>query len=235
MCIIPLKALSLQTHPDKTYIGKADKGVSFLGFSIRPTGLTVSDAALSRRDQKLAQLYSPRASNRRIGLYLARWIGWASIAIASVATASNCTSPTVFVLSDTTLCRCSAGAYVQRYNTSGAVKASEGSKECNGNTDTTCNTLTTNNTTGTHYYKNTTEDSSYYKCDWVADTGYDRSSASVYTHTPAPAPTTPAPAPTPRAASAPPPVYVPFSPLGLMGPLLFIMGFVAAGLRKRCK
>ncbi len=34
---------------------------------------------LSRRDKKIAQLYEQGVSKRRIGLYLARWIGWATI------------------------------------------------------------------------------------------------------------------------------------------------------------
>ncbi len=48
------------------------KGLNFLGFAICPTGLTVYDAALSRRDKKIAQLYEHGASEGRIGLYLAR-------------------------------------------------------------------------------------------------------------------------------------------------------------------
>jgi hypothetical protein len=74
-----LNALGMHTHPDKTFIGKGNKGFDFLGFAIRPTGLTVSDAALSRRDKKIARLYEQGASKRRIGLYLARWLGWATL------------------------------------------------------------------------------------------------------------------------------------------------------------
>jgi len=87
-----LDALGMQTHPDKTFIGNGNKGFDFLGFAICPTGLTVSDAALSRRDKKIATLFEQSASKRRIGLYLARWLGWAVVASAAPALAGTCSS-----------------------------------------------------------------------------------------------------------------------------------------------
>lgn len=71
------QALRVETHPDKTYIGKAAKGFDFLGFHCCPTGVKVSDAALSRRDEKVARLYEQGASKQRIARYLVRWLGWA--------------------------------------------------------------------------------------------------------------------------------------------------------------
>lgn len=71
-----LQALGVWAHPDKTFIGKVAKGFDFLGFHCCPTGMRVSGAALSRRDQKIARLYEQGASPRRIGRYLARWLGW---------------------------------------------------------------------------------------------------------------------------------------------------------------
>jgi len=44
-----------------------------------PTGVRVSDAALSRRDKKLQRLYEQGASKQRIAKYLARWLGWAGL------------------------------------------------------------------------------------------------------------------------------------------------------------
>jgi hypothetical protein len=64
-------------HPDKTYFGKVAKGFDWLGFHCCPTGITVSEAALSRRDKKLARLYEQKASKKHIALYLALWLGWA--------------------------------------------------------------------------------------------------------------------------------------------------------------
>jgi len=76
-----LQALRVEMHPDKTFIGSVKKGFDFLGFHCCPTGVRVSDAALSRRDEKLTRLYEQGASKRRIGQYLARWIGWATLCV----------------------------------------------------------------------------------------------------------------------------------------------------------
>ncbi len=220
-----LDALGMQTHPDKTFIGKASKGVSFLGFSIRPTGLTVSDAALSRRDNKIAQLYERGASKRRIGLYLARWLGWACIVAPLAAHALMCEH--LVVGGGLTLICYDLKIYVRR-TSDGNISVSKGSLQCTSpDYNATCKKPTTDNTSGTHYYKNTTEPSSYFKCDWVAGKGYTKGTAATYTPT-----SPPAPAPT---HSAPPPILVPFSPNGVMGTLLLLLGIVAAGLRKRWK
>jgi len=118
--------------------------------------------------------------------------------------------------------------YIFQY-TSGHFVEAVNIEQCDSAAEqATCSPPQTDNTTGTHYYKNTTEVSSDFKCDWVADVGYTEGSAASYTPT-APAPVT-APAPAP---SAPRPVLVPFSPITVMGSLLLLLGIVAAGLRKR--
>jgi len=58
--------------------------------AICPTGLTVSDAALSRRDKKITRLYEQGASKRRVGLYLARWLGWAFFGGTAAFLPSHC-------------------------------------------------------------------------------------------------------------------------------------------------
>ena len=35
-----LNALKLEKHPDKTFIGRTDKGFDFLGYHVSPQGLT---------------------------------------------------------------------------------------------------------------------------------------------------------------------------------------------------
>jgi len=37
-----LGALSLEKHPDKTFIGRIERGFDFLGYHFSPEGLTVS-------------------------------------------------------------------------------------------------------------------------------------------------------------------------------------------------
>ena len=50
-----------------------------------PTSMT-----LSRRDKKTTRFYEQSASNRRIGLHFAQWLGWACIAWGVVAYAEPC-------------------------------------------------------------------------------------------------------------------------------------------------
>ena len=42
-----LDALGLKKHPDKTLIGRTEKGFDFLGYHFGPEGLTVAKATLS--------------------------------------------------------------------------------------------------------------------------------------------------------------------------------------------
>ncbi len=83
-----LQALKLRVHPDKTFIGKGEKGFDFLGFHCCPTGMRVPEAALSRRDEKLARLQG--SSKKRIGQYLARWLGWATLFCDGVYASCGC-------------------------------------------------------------------------------------------------------------------------------------------------
>lgn len=91
-----LHALKVQMHPDKTFIGKVKKGFDFLGFHCRPTGMRVSDAALSRRDAKVARLYEPGADHKRIARYLARWLGWVGATIAYACHSQPCMPTTSY-------------------------------------------------------------------------------------------------------------------------------------------
>jgi hypothetical protein len=59
-----LHTLGLRIAPDKTWIGRVRKGFDFLGFHCCPTGMTVSEASLSRRDKKIARLYEQGASKQ---------------------------------------------------------------------------------------------------------------------------------------------------------------------------
>ncbi|CAK0780114.1 RNA-directed DNA polymerase [Gammaproteobacteria bacterium] len=85
-----LHALSVQMHPDKTFIGKVAKGFDFLGFHCCPTGLQVSDAALSRRDEKIRRLYELGADKKRIARYLAAWLGWTLLVVQEVKGQAPC-------------------------------------------------------------------------------------------------------------------------------------------------
>jgi len=183
-----LNALGMQTHPDKTFIGKGNKGFDFLGFAICPTGLTVSDATLSRRDKKIARLNEQGASKRRIGLYLARWLGWAACACVPLSHANDCSFPTD---AHPYTCPCTSTIYAYRH-LNGNINLVYSVLQCASASDTVCATPSDNNTPGTHFYTTTsTTHANFYSCDWTPSDGYSHAQTYTPTSPPAPAPFAP--------------------------------------------
>jgi len=195
-----LDALGMQTHPVKKFIGKGNKGFDFLGFAICPTGLTVSDAALSRRDTKIATLFEQGASKRRIGLYLARWLGWATITGATWCGATPCANVSGGTIGQTTDCECfpassptRAQCYSYSYNLldGGRVESqpqNPNTTHCASPADTSCTAIApiTLNDNQTIYLKNTSESADFFKCTFSIGTGF----ISAASHNPSPPTTT---------------------------------------------
>jgi len=69
--------LILEKHPDKTLIGRTERGFDFLGYFIKPGLLTVSQETIHRFTQRIAQLYEQGADSVRIGQYVQKWGLWA--------------------------------------------------------------------------------------------------------------------------------------------------------------
>jgi len=188
--------------------------------------------SLHRYDKKIAPLYEQDTSKRRIGLSLARWIGWACIAINGAVAAIPCTQPPI---SDNTrpevgVCECNDPdlIYLIRTVTKGEIDLALAVAQCADEYDTTCATPSTNNTVGTHYYKNTTELSDYFSCDWTPETGY--SNPQNYT------PSLPPPEfPAGGAAATISPVLVYVALFGLLVAVLFLVGILIYVLRKKIK
>lgn len=75
-----LGALSLEKHPDKTFIGRIERGFDFLGYHFSP-GLTVARKTMANFIEKASRLYEQK---RRTGsaatpleMYVRRWTRWA--------------------------------------------------------------------------------------------------------------------------------------------------------------
>jgi len=72
--------LGLKQHPDKTSIGKIEKGFDFLGLQFESGTVLPCKKALKRLRDKLNRLYEqePDTSKRniRLGQYIRRWFGW---------------------------------------------------------------------------------------------------------------------------------------------------------------
>jgi RNA-directed DNA polymerase len=74
-----LNVLKLEKHPDKTFIGRIEKGFDFLGYRFGPGGLSIAPQTLNRFKERIARLYEQGADNKRIGQYVKNWKLWASL------------------------------------------------------------------------------------------------------------------------------------------------------------
>ncbi len=63
-------ALALQKHPDKTFIGRIEKGFDFLGYRLWPDRVAVAEATVERFRARLTHLY------------VRRWLSWATGGVA---------------------------------------------------------------------------------------------------------------------------------------------------------
>ncbi|MCP4002492.1 MAG: hypothetical protein GY727_16445 [Gammaproteobacteria bacterium] len=81
-----LAALSLKQHPDKTCIGRIERGFDFLGYRLSRTGIRVADATLKNFFVKAARLYEQEQRSPQgldlLGQYVRRWLGWAQGGLA---------------------------------------------------------------------------------------------------------------------------------------------------------
>ncbi len=152
------------------------------------------------REYSLPRLDEQGASKRRIGLYLARWLGWAACACVPLSHAAVCTNPPTVGLTPYTPasygCNCfhpgqSDGVYLLRHLSTGTVGEQSSTRQCISAADTECASPSSNNSEGTHYYKNNTETNSYFSCDWTPSVGYSNPQNYTSTTPPTPAPFAP--------------------------------------------
>ncbi len=72
-------------HPDKTFIGKVDRGFDFLGYFLKPGMVNVSISTLKRFVQRINRLYEQGADYLRIGEYVKHWFKWVRTGIGEWA------------------------------------------------------------------------------------------------------------------------------------------------------
>ncbi len=75
-----LDKLKLKLAYTKTYIGKAQKGFDFLGYTIEAETHSVSLSKTTRQrfHQRLQRLYEQRAAKARVAAYVTHWCRWAN-------------------------------------------------------------------------------------------------------------------------------------------------------------
>jgi RNA-directed DNA polymerase len=73
--------LGLEKHPDKTFIGRVERGFDFLGYHLAPGRLTQSVATVGRFVERAARLYEQDrrepCDSPRLDAYVRRFSGWA--------------------------------------------------------------------------------------------------------------------------------------------------------------
>lgn len=80
--------LKLAKHPDKTAIGRVERGFDFLDYHFKPPGINLAAQTLANCASKALRLYEqepPHLRVRRLGEYLSRWHRWAVSAVAVAA------------------------------------------------------------------------------------------------------------------------------------------------------
>ncbi len=75
-----LGSLRLEKHPDKTFIGRIEKGFDFLGYHFGPDGLRPAKATLEKFAERATRLYEQGPEGAvvfvRLGKYVQRWSRW---------------------------------------------------------------------------------------------------------------------------------------------------------------
>ncbi len=76
-----LGSLGLLKHPDKTFVGRTERGFDFLGYHFGPEGFTVAAKTIERFVARAIRLYEQEPGevhpSSRLGLYVQRWVRWA--------------------------------------------------------------------------------------------------------------------------------------------------------------
>ncbi len=75
-----LSSLCLAKHPDKTFIGRIEKGFDWLGYHFEPGYLTVAQKTLEHFVARTYLLYEQESDESvvffRLGTYVKRWFQW---------------------------------------------------------------------------------------------------------------------------------------------------------------
>ena len=66
----------VEKHPDKTFIGRVEKGFDFLGYHLKPESLAPSCQTIKKHAKQICWLYEHGAGIDRIRQYIWRWPLW---------------------------------------------------------------------------------------------------------------------------------------------------------------
>ncbi len=73
-------SLRMEKHPDKTFIGRIQRGFDFLGYHFGPDGLGVARATIEKFIKRASRLYEQKRIGKvapdALGMYIRRWTRW---------------------------------------------------------------------------------------------------------------------------------------------------------------
>jgi hypothetical protein len=82
-----LGALSLEKHPDKTFIGRIERGFDFLGYHFSPERLSVAKKTIENFIEKASRLYEQKrsagSSVTALEVYVRQWLRWSRAGLES--------------------------------------------------------------------------------------------------------------------------------------------------------
>ena len=80
--------LKLEKHPDKTFIGRIEKGFDFLGYHFCNRGLSVADITWDKFVARLCRLYEQKRASPEcdelLGIYARRWQRWTTAGLETL-------------------------------------------------------------------------------------------------------------------------------------------------------
>ncbi len=77
-----MAGLRVMQHPDKTTIGRIDRGFDSLGYRFTAAGLAVARQTAERCAAKIYQLYEQGAPEKRVLEYMRHWEMWVKAGLA---------------------------------------------------------------------------------------------------------------------------------------------------------
>ena len=81
-----LTRLKVEKHPDKTFIGRVEKGFDFLGYHLKPESLAPSCQTIKKHAEQICRLYEQGAGIDRIRQYIWRWSLWLKFGFGQLKT-----------------------------------------------------------------------------------------------------------------------------------------------------
>ncbi|MCP4370557.1 MAG: hypothetical protein GY797_20955 [Deltaproteobacteria bacterium] len=77
--------MKVEQHPDKTFIGRVERGFDFLGYYLKPGIIRVAVNTIKRFALRISLLHEQGADYVRIGGYVRNWLKWVSAGIGRLA------------------------------------------------------------------------------------------------------------------------------------------------------